>query len=588
MEFNYVPHIIKYFNIKDTRYDEIQVCCPYHEEVHPSASINLKKELFFCFAGCGGKHFSQLYNEVINNGLGSSIRNQNNNSNIYSLFDNTFNNQTTEQTMTDNAFDFKLDLAQILTSQSGTSFRILKEITPDEVIFHLMELIKQKGIQIETLQKIGAYPIVDPKENYYGYLCFPNNEQGKAVYRKFLPDDVLNGERYVNTIGEKPYYGTIDDKYKDYIIVEGIFDWISLMENGYENVICNLGTAFNDKRAFKFKGKVVFILFDNDFAGFTGAEKGYQVLRKIKAHPITLDLPERWGKDVNEAIKTNKEEFLKWLASYINKFDNDDSGYIDSFDKEENLYTLKTGLKSFDTTFTGGYKVGLHVIAAEPTVGKSALALYMSTKMVEINEKCKGLYITYEISKKQCWARVAAIKDTRAWNLIETDSIMTPESKAYCKQLSKQLRIESFWDISEIQRVSDDYDFFVIDYIQKMPADLEEGRGIAKNLKALSRLATTKDKIIIIVSSLNRMGYGKEALSIFKETGDIEYSVQSAILLSDVNHGGQQRMIKVSVLKNTRGSVGGSFWIEGNMLQNTFRDTVGVNIENSTSNNGDF
>lgn len=584
MSFNYVPHIIKYFNIKDTRYDEIQVCCPYHEDTRPSANINLKKELFFCFAGCGGKHFSQLYNEVINNGL-STIHISNADSNLFEI--NT-NSQNVENNKMTDAFDFKLDLAQILTSQSGSSFRILKEITPDEVIFHLMELIKQKGIQIETLQKIGAYPIVDPKENYYGYLCFPNNVEGKAVYRKFLPDDVLNGERYVNTIGEKPYYGTINEHYKDYILVEGIFDYISLLENGYENVICNLGTAINDKRAFKFKGKVVFILFDNDFAGYKGAEKAYQVLRSIRAHPIVLDLPEEFGKDVNEGIRNHSTEFLKWLASYINKFDNDDSHYIDSFDKEDNLYTLKTGLKSFDATFTGGYKVGLHVIAAEPTVGKSALALYLSTQMVEINPKCKGLYLTYEISKKQCWARVAAIKDTRAWNLIETDSIMTPESRSYCKQLSKQLRIESFWDISEIQRVSDDYDFFVIDYIQKMPTDVEEGKGIAKNLKALSKLATSKDKIIIIVSSLNRMGYGKETLSIFKETGDIEYSVQSAILLSDVNHGGQQRMIKVSVLKNTRGPVGGSFWIEGNMLQNTFRDTVGVNIENSTSNNGEF
>jgi hypothetical protein len=46
--------------------DEWPAHCPLHEDAHPSMSINFRKGVWFCHAGCGGGRVVQLLDCVDN------------------------------------------------------------------------------------------------------------------------------------------------------------------------------------------------------------------------------------------------------------------------------------------------------------------------------------------------------------------------------------------------------------------------------------------------------------------------------------------------------------------------------------------
>src|SRR5207247_6866765 len=115
-------------------------------------------------------------------------------------------------------------------------------------------------------------------------------------------------------------------------------------------------------------------------------------------------------------------------------------------------------------------------------------------------------------------------------------------------KLSNNIRIATNWDVAEINRAANNYDAIFIDYIQRMPGNhSDEKVNVSQNIKALSRIMMDKEKIIFVVSSIPRSSYDKEDLSVFKESGDIEFAIQSAMLLSDINKGGERRLIKSTV-----------------------------------------
>lgn len=570
---NLVYEIKKYFNVTNQHDEWIQVCCPYHNDTTPSAGINCNKQWFNCFT-CGGKNFNQIYNECINV--------ENKNISLEGLEPTRKDYSNTDLTLSNNKpstdLNFMTELTNMITNATGKSYRILKEdITDEEIKQYLIDTIKKKNISAATLSKFKVEPILDKTENLFGYIKFPINGNGDYLARKFLPDDVIMGERYLNPKGDKPYFGEFKDEYPDYILVEGIFDYLSLVEAGYNNVICNLGTAMNKQRAYPFRNKVVFILFDNDYSGYEGAQKAYTTLRQVQANPIIIDLPKAFGKDINEAIATQKVDALKWLDSQVKIFDADDSNYILDFDKQESLYTLKTGIKTIDNWYGGGLKVGLHAIAAEPGVGKTALSLFLSHNMVVLNPNVKGLYCTYEVPKSQCWSRLASMYDNaHTWTEIETNpTILSPAAKAIMTRFSEKIRVVSMWDINEIVRASKNYDFIVIDYIQRMPGDTaDEKSNTKRNTKELSRLMMEQGKIIILISSIARVAYGKEDLSVFKECGDIEYCIQSGMLLKAIGKSidGTDQMMNAIILKNTRGHSGGNFWMNADYTHNLFKE----------------
>jgi len=232
---------------------------------------------------------------------------------------------------------------------------------------------------------------------------------------------------------------------------------------------------------------------------------------------------------------------------------------------------ISTGIPSWDRMLGGGFKPGVHVIGAEPKAGKSSLVISLTTEAVEKQGKT-GLYLTYEIPKRQSWVRVASKVDPTPWNDLEVDpQLMLPETVEWLKKIGSRMRIEAGWTLQQIQHAIDDFDIVVVDYLQRMPARYKREmlrHSIGENISGLSDMARDKGKVIIVVSSLPRAEYGRITPSSFKESGDIEYVVQSATGL--INYQAQGKLMG-NVVLNTRGETG-TFWLDRDLGHLTFTE----------------
>lgn len=516
-------------NIRDTRDHPIR--CPYHDDTHSSGSINFSKQVTNCFAGCGGKGLDKLYKHFFPEAADEE-------SEPASEFipegavDSTFQNQD--------------------TGVEGLTLGMVSDdvATPIDPRIHVKEFIESRGIPLEIYKEFGAYPDLEPTSDTYGYIVFPNGNgaQGRAFVNNGKP-------KYLNSKGDKEVWNLKNvDKTKDVILTEGIFDALSIYSLGFSNVVASLGSAsFTEKQAYYFRGQTVFVLFDRDYAGYKGTQEAVKALKSVGAYPISLELPEHLGKDPNEALVRDKQGFQQWLSKKLSQYDTQDKTYIQSLFEAKPLRYLPTGLSKLDSTLGGGFKEGCHAIAGMPGVGKSAFVLFLSKTFAEIGHRV--LYVTYEISVRQCWSRLLSMYEKKysltPWSSIEMNPNMVhTDAKNQLIELSNTLKVSAGWNLSEIQRASKNFDCIVVDYIQRMPGEDKEDRvRIKQIIDGLSDLARDQGKIILVVSSIPRDKYNEYGnLAIFKETGNIEYVIQSGMVLYPKGSN-----LGLNVIKNTRG-----------------------------------
>jgi len=198
-------------------------------------------------------------------------------------------------------------------------------------------LTKEKKYSTNTLIKAG---LVRTKDNggVYDYfrdrIMFPIQDvNGKLIaFGGRIFTDVKNAPKYLNSpetlvfkknstlynlnnarkeLGEKPL-----------ILVEGYMDVISLVNNGVNNAVATLGTAFNINHAKLINRytKDVVIMYDSDNAGLNATIKASEILESANIYPKVVRLPK--GDDPDSYILNNS----------IDKFNNLVENGIDSIE----------------------------------------------------------------------------------------------------------------------------------------------------------------------------------------------------------------------------------------------------------------
>lgn len=76
--------------------------------------------------------------------------------------------------------------------------------------------------------------------------------------------------------------------------------------------------------------------------------------------------------------------------------------FVDSLDNAPDV--IKTKLGKIDNTFGGWSRKSLNILAARPSMGKTALALQMARSAID--HKHKVLYFSLEMSSRQLWSRM--------------------------------------------------------------------------------------------------------------------------------------------------------------------------------------
>jgi len=223
---------------------------------------------------------------------------------------------------------------------------------------------------------------------------------------------------------------------------------------------------------------------------------------------------------------------------------------------------------------------GLHFIGAEAKVGKTGLVLQLADNAAKgkyTDRPLQVLVVSEELPKMENWVRLASRYDELPWVEIYKDPTkISDKTKSIIYKRAKNLRIVTGWGLNRIRAVAPEFDLIIVDYLQIMPGSRgrEDTENHVRNVNGLSEIVREHGKILVVVSELNRQGYGKEDMSIFKGTGRIEFAAQSALLLKGPP---QSNVIRARMLANRAGTVG-SFFLRANKAHGIFKEKAIVDI----------
>ena len=237
---------------------------------------------------------------------------------------------------------------------------------------------------------------------------------------------------------------------------------------------------------------------------------------------------------------------------------------------------VPTGIRALDKML-GGLQTGIHLVAAKPGEGKTTFMLQIAANAAEsgfpvifvsFEETLPRLTLKVICSKAELEAKKYAdgYGDIEALqNAIKefgpelgTLYFMEGTSKLTVSQLkAKALQV--------MNKAKTDKCLIVVDYLQRWATGRRESDEFRLKVSALvselRELSLRLDSPIIVISSQNRDGQGTPGLTSFKESGDVEYSADTAMFLVQ-DEARQRQMVKpvrainLVVAKNRYGDIG--------------------------------
>ena len=320
--------------------------CPFHSEKTPSFSVNINKQIYYCF-GCGAggdvlnflkryhgisfpeaaKMLARQYNITIETKeIDPAKRRQ------IHLKESLFRlNKSTMEYFGDELKDTK-------QGEKATEYLKLRKISEDMINeFHLgfspdswdsvvkkfkelkisKNIAVQSGLILERKQNSGYY---DRFRNRIMFPIFDINMQ-VAGFGGRVMDDAM--PKYMNS-PETPVYNKSRILYglhaakqfcrqEDLVyIVEGYFDFLSLFQHGIKNTVASLGTALTHDHVRILKGYAskMILVFDSDKAGISAAKRSIKIFMKEGVDIRILVLPQDSDPD-SYIMEYGREAFNK-------------------------------------------------------------------------------------------------------------------------------------------------------------------------------------------------------------------------------------------------------------------------------------
>ncbi|MDA8138571.1 MAG: AAA family ATPase [Desulfobacteraceae bacterium] len=225
--------------------------------------------------------------------------------------------------------------------------------------------------------------------------------------------------------------------------------------------------------------------------------------------------------------------------------------FVEFIDHEKGkaIMGLETGFAKMDSHLEG--LRGINILGGPPKAGKSCFFMQISTQVAQ--RRIPVIYYDFENGRQKIYMRTLV----RLTGLAEKKIVsaqLTPEEEAALKKAQTQLEalLSHFRVVNDRQLTPDtmrrhidfikhetrkDELLIVVDSLHKLPfKDLTERRtGIDSWLRQLEAIRDEHRVCFLVISELSRGkggGYGeKPDLSSFKESGDIEYSADNALIL---------------------------------------------------------
>lgn len=225
---------------------------------------------------------------------------------------------------------------------------------------------------------------------------------------------------------------------------------------------------------------------------------------------------------------------------------------LDALDKQKGkeLLGIETGFLKLDQALDG--LRGINIMGGPPKAGKSCFFMQISTEVARRN--LPVIYYDFENGRQKIYVRTLVRTSRIPENRLRRGDLNSEESKIYAEALAGFNRMLTRFRVvtdrtlnPEMMRRHIDFIkhetrrddlLIVVDSLHKLPfKDLSERRtGIDSWLRSLEAIRDEQQVCFLVISELSRGkggGYGeKPDISSFKESGDIEYSADNAMILT--------------------------------------------------------
>ncbi|WKU13011.1 DnaB helicase C-terminal domain-containing protein [Staphylococcus devriesei] len=335
---------------------------------------------------------------------------------------------------------------------------------------------------------------------------------------------------------------------------------------------------------------------DKDFLNFETIERlynsefiGYGIFERYQQRLLELYQISQAYEVINEFNQQptiqNFESMLNGLNDVSMISANDESStkaIIDDFVEE--LYSdepkaqIKTGFPLMDYKIGGLEPTQLVVIAARPSVGKTAFALNMMLNIA--NQGYKTSFFSLETTGVSILKRMLATKTGIELTRIKEMKDLTPDEITKLTSVASQIlklgidiNTQSNVTTQEVRKQAlkskDEQQVIFIDYLQLMQTDvkLDRRNGIEKISRDLKIIANETGAIIVLLSQLSRgvetRNDKRPMLSDMKEAGGIEADASLAMLLYRDDYYNQDEqdsfgksVVECNIAKNKDGETG--------------------------------
>ena len=308
----------------------------------------------------------------------------------------------------------------------------------------------------------------------------------------------------------------------------------------------------------------------------------------LKSNKISLDVIKTIRKKIDTLSTEIEFEEFRYDKDILTDIQGELDNRIERYKEGQKITGLKIGFEHLDNLING-LQTGLYVLGSAPSQGKTTFCKQLADQ-VAINNKIPIIFVSYEQSKFELilksLSRLAQIDSLhlQKGKVKDVDLLVKKESEYYDDYAPYLVTIEAELDTTldkigayamrAMRERNKDKCLIILDYLQVIPyeKDFKDRRAkIDEILTELRRLARRLNCPIWLVSSFSRKAYEKPKegekyidITAFKESGNIEYTADVAILMNREKEkpdpGGKydpdKRKISLRIIKHRNGMVG--------------------------------
>ena len=344
-------------------------------------------------------------------------------------------------------------------------------------------------------------------------------------------------------------------------ITEGEDNLLTLKELGYPGIAvpsaADLEILAQEKLAFI---SHVFLVMKNTPEAQLSA-RSLAARLGFKARILTWPSQQRRGYSLIHLARDKGKGFRAAVSSMIKESksfspfsspEKEHSNFLRLLEREKGkeLVGLPSGFEKLDQALNGIH--GINIMGGQPKAGKSCFYMQISTEMAKM--KTPVIYYDFENGRQKTYIRTLCRlsrlpeKEIRQKDLEEEVSGKLEMVYQDFKDMLHYFRVITDRKLSPdiLRRQIDfiqhetrkDYTLVVVDSLHKLPfKNLSERRtGIDEWLRHMEAIRDEQNVSFLVISELSRGEGGKYSekpdLGSFKESGDIEYSADNAMILS--------------------------------------------------------